>query len=84
MTTPWDGGSPTTNTVTTYAAVKAAVDAETGRVTPDSDTEEDEEQRSRQAPSVQNPVLIDDNSDAEPDDVPNALQTSMATMMQQM
>ena len=82
-TTPWDGGSPKTNTVTSYAAVKAAVDAETGRVTPDSDAEEDKEQRPRQAPSAQKPVLIEDNSDAESDDVPDALQTSMATMMQQ-
>ena len=84
-TTPWEGGSPTTKTVTSYAAVKAAVDAEIGRVTPDSDDEDDEEHSSRQvqALSVQKPTLVEDSGDAESDEVPEALQTSMAQMMQQ-
>jgi hypothetical protein len=67
-TTPWEGGSPTTKTVSSYAAVKAAVDAETGRVTPDSDDEDDQGQTPRQAESAE---------------VSEALQTSMSQMMQQ-
>ena len=38
--TPWMGGSPATTSTTSYAAAKAAVEAEIGRVTPDSESDD--------------------------------------------